>query len=114
MQKAHWILKSPQVLAVPILMTKVIQNICYLYELSNFHVSILIGILGIITLTLGLCKSKKLLSTTLIITGIFFLIYASSIILIVRCRIPGIYLFTTLIITLIIGGYLYLQRTKGK
>lgn len=115
MQKTHWLLQSPHVLAVPILTVQMINNISHLCKLSNFHDFIIMATLGTLALMFGLLKSKKILSTTFIITGCLFLIHVSFFTVVIYYKIPTTYFFTACSIALFIFGlYLYAQRNKGK
>jgi hypothetical protein len=116
MQKSDWLFKSAHILAVPIFVTIAVQSIFFIFKFSNnnaithcFLVSI-----GIIMLMLGLLQSKKILSVALIFTGIWFLVYASLAIALVRYKISGIYVLVAWVIGLTISGYFYLRSKQNK
>jgi hypothetical protein len=116
MQIPDWLLKSAHVLAVPILATKIEQNVSYIFHISIIPLPLCLVILGIIILSLGLFKRRKLFSLALIITGIWFLVYASIVAYYnSRYKIPlSNILFAWIAGIIIFGGCFYLQHNKNK
>ena len=116
MQIPDWLLKSAHILAVPILVTKIEQNLSHIFHISIIPLPLFLVMLGTVLLALGLFKSRNLLSLELISTGIWFLVYASivaynnslyktSVSKILLAWIAGIIIFR---------GCFYVQHNKNK
>lgn len=116
MQIPDWLFKSAHVIAVPILATKIEQNLSYVFHISIIPLPLFLVMLGIVLLALGLFKSRNLLSLALISTGIWFLVYASIVAYYNSLyKIPVSKILLAWIAGIIIfGGCFYLQHNKNK